>query len=80
MAFSGLSHSGLPVTVVLSRLRRFYFDAAIGVIIGGRLGYMLFYSQGQWWHDPLTIIRVWEGGMSFHGGLCGNSGSASDIR
>lgn len=55
----------------LADLDDFIFDAAIGVIIGGRLGYMLFYSQGQWWHDPLTIIRVWEGGMSFHGGLCG---------
>lgn len=47
------------------------FWAAMGVILGGRLGYMLFYSQGAWLHHPLSIFRVWEGGMSFHGGLIG---------
>lgn len=47
------------------------FYAAIGVILGGRLGYVLFYVPGQWLADPLLIFRVWEGGMAFHGGLIG---------
>ncbi|MDR9439641.1 MAG: prolipoprotein diacylglyceryl transferase [Halomonas sp.] len=47
------------------------FYAAIGVIVGGRVGYALFYGMGQWLADPLWIFRVWDGGMSFHGGLVG---------
>lgn len=44
---------------------------ALGVIIGGRCGYILFYHFDRWLNDPLWLIRVWEGGMSFHGGLLG---------
>jgi phosphatidylglycerol---prolipoprotein diacylglyceryl transferase len=47
------------------------FFAAIGVILGGRLGWILFYGGEQVMQDPLTIVRIWEGGMSFHGGLIG---------
>ncbi|MGM0702484.1 MAG: prolipoprotein diacylglyceryl transferase [Pseudomonadota bacterium] len=47
------------------------FYAALGVVFGGRLGYALFYGLGQWADDPLWIVRVWDGGMSFHGGLVG---------
>lgn len=47
------------------------FFAAIGVILGGRLGWILFYGGEQVLEDPLTIVRIWEGGMSFHGGLLG---------
>lgn len=47
------------------------FDAAMGVIVGGRLGYVLFYQTVALWHDPWMLFRIWEGGMSFHGGLCG---------
>src|ERR1700744_4280591 len=47
------------------------FYAAIGVIIGGRLGYMLFYNSYQFFTQPWTIFKLWEGGMSFHGGLLG---------
>lgn len=43
----------------------------VGIIAGGRLGYVLFYSQGAFWSDPMAILRVWEGGMSFHGGFAG---------
>ena len=43
----------------------------LGVVLGGRLGYVLFYGGGQFLQDPLSILRVWEGGMSFHGGLLG---------
>ena len=47
------------------------FYAALGVILGGRVGYILFYGFGDWLADPLRILRVWEGGMSFHGGFLG---------
>ncbi|MEM4267982.1 MAG: prolipoprotein diacylglyceryl transferase [Candidatus Woesearchaeota archaeon] len=45
--------------------------AAIGVIVGGRLGYVLFYDISYYLDNPLKIFAVWEGGMSFHGGLIG---------
>lgn len=54
-----------------SEIEDLIFWAAMGVIVGGRLGYMLFYNQGQWIYDPWSIFRIWEGGMSFHGGLIG---------
>lgn len=44
---------------------------ALGVVLGGRLGYVLFYHFDRFLVDPLWLIRVWEGGMSFHGGLLG---------
>ncbi len=43
----------------------------LGVILGGRLGYVLFYNFGYYIHNPLEIFAVWQGGMSFHGGLLG---------
>ena len=50
---------------------------AWGVILGGRFGYMLFYSADKWLDDPGMILRIWEGGMSFHGGLHGRSAGAA---
>ena len=47
------------------------FYIALGVILGGRIGYVLFYGFGNFLRDPLTLFRVWEGGMSFHGGFLG---------
>lgn len=47
------------------------FYAALGVIIGGRVGYMLFYNFPELLHDPLSLFKIWQGGMSFHGGLLG---------
>ena len=47
------------------------FYIALGVILGGRIGYILFYSFGNFLRDPLALFRVWEGGMSFHGGFLG---------
>ena len=47
------------------------FYAMLGVVLGGRLGYVFFYSFGDLLRDPLMLLRVWEGGMSFHGGLLG---------
>ena len=45
--------------------------AVLGVILGGRLGYVLFYKPGYYASHPLEIFAVWQGGMSFHGGLLG---------
>jgi len=42
-----------------------------GVILGGRTGYIVFYGRGQFDHDPMEMLRIWHGGMSFHGGLLG---------
>ncbi len=47
------------------------FYCFLGVILGGRLGYILFYGWEQILADPLYIVRIWEGGMSFHGGNVG---------
>ena len=47
------------------------FYAILGAVIGGRLGYVLFYNLPAYVNDPLSILKVWQGGMSFHGGLLG---------
>ncbi len=49
----------------------FLFWAVISVIIGGRLGYIIFYNLDLYTKSPIEIFKVWKGGMSFHGGLCG---------
>ena len=47
-----------------------FFYCTLGIILGGRLGYATFYSDTLW-TDPAALLRLWEGGMSFHGGLIG---------
>lgn len=47
------------------------FYGVLGVVLGGRLGYILFYKPLYYLQNPLEIFQVWEGGMSFHGGLLG---------
>jgi len=47
------------------------FFAVLGVILGGRLGYVLFYKPGYYAANPLETFAIWQGGMSFHGGLIG---------
>ena len=49
------------------------FYAALGVIFGGRLGYVLFYNLGDYLRHPIEIFKLWDGGMSFHGGVIGTS-------
>lgn len=49
----------------------FMFYGMLGVILGGRLGYVFFYGLPTLLEDPLFLIRIWDGGMSFHGGLLG---------
>lgn len=45
--------------------------AVVGVVVGGRLGYVMFYGGGYYWENPARIPALWDGGMSFHGGLVG---------
>ena len=47
------------------------FYGMLGVVLGGRMGYVLFYGFADLINDPLMLLRIWEGGMSFHGGLLG---------
>jgi phosphatidylglycerol:prolipoprotein diacylglycerol transferase len=48
-----------------------FFFSVLGVVLGGRLGYVLFYKPGYYFSHPLEILAVWQGGMSFHGGFLG---------
>jgi len=47
------------------------FYAALGIILGGRIGYVLFYNLGYYASHPVDVLKLWDGGMSFHGGLLG---------
>ncbi|PCJ28223.1 MAG: prolipoprotein diacylglyceryl transferase [SAR86 cluster bacterium] len=47
------------------------FYGALGAVLGGRMGSVFFYNFGRFLDDPLWLLRIWEGGMSFHGGLLG---------
>ncbi|MEZ5657274.1 MAG: prolipoprotein diacylglyceryl transferase [Burkholderiaceae bacterium] len=62
-----LKQSGLSPVMLEDLL----FWGALGVVIGGRLGYILFYKPLEYFSQPLEILAVWRGGMSFHGGLIG---------
>lgn len=63
-------HSPIPRPIVLDLV----LYCSLGAIIGGRLGYALFYHFFEYVSDPIAILKVWEGGMSFHGGLLGAIG------
>jgi len=64
--------AGLPPRLVTRhQLDDFLLWATLGVILGGRLGYVLFYQLHEYLKEPLQIVYVWRGGMSFHGGLLG---------
>ncbi|HYA86268.1 MAG TPA: prolipoprotein diacylglyceryl transferase [Nitrospirota bacterium] len=52
-------------------LEPLYTSLVFGLIIGARLGYVLFYDLASYWKNPLEIFAVWHGGMSFHGGMIG---------
>jgi len=66
--YAGLRAEGLWRT---SDLEDMLFFGVLGVIVGGRLGYVLFYKPAWFASHPLEILAVWQGGMSFHGGLLG---------
>lgn len=58
-----------PVTV--EQVDDMMFYGALGVVLGGRIGYMFFYNFSKLVNDPISFFQVWDGGMSFHGGLLG---------
>jgi phosphatidylglycerol:prolipoprotein diacylglycerol transferase len=62
---------GRPAPVTPADIDDLLLWLTLGIVLGGRLGYALFYEPGHFLADPLAIARVWEGGMSFHGGLLG---------
>lgn len=51
----------------------FIIWAAAGIVLGGRIGYILFYDLARYIENPLAILAIWEGGMSFHGGFLGTT-------
>ena len=53
------------------QIDNFFIWSILGVILGGRIGYVLFYQTSYFISDPLYIFKIWTGGMSFHGGLIG---------
>lgn len=60
-----------PLPIEPDHIDRFLTWAVIGVILGGRLGAILFYRPSLFIEDPLEVLMIWNGGMSFHGGLLG---------
>jgi phosphatidylglycerol:prolipoprotein diacylglycerol transferase len=64
--------STFPPQVIQDRdIDDFLVGATLGVILGGRLGYVVFYKPEFYFNNPLAILQVWQGGMSFHGGFLG---------
>jgi len=66
---AGVRRKGLPLSK--DDVADLIFTVAVGVIMGGRLGYILFYNLPYYISNPMKLFAVWEGGMSFHGGLIG---------
>ncbi len=68
----GRQRAGLPGSPIKPEaIEDLVTYGALGVILGGRLGYVLFYNFSEFLKDPLMLVKIWEGGMSFHGGLLG---------
>lgn len=59
------------VPLEIDKVSDLLFYCILGVIVGGRLGYVLFYNPGWYLSHPLDALAIWQGGMSFHGGLLG---------
>jgi phosphatidylglycerol:prolipoprotein diacylglycerol transferase len=62
---------GGPAPIAPVQLDDFILWVTLGIIVGGRTGYVLFYNPGFFIQNPLAIFKLWEGGMSFHGGFLG---------
>jgi phosphatidylglycerol:prolipoprotein diacylglycerol transferase len=63
---------GRPAPVSVENVDDFLLWLVVGIVVGGRVGYALFYQPGHFLDDPLGfLLRLWEGGMAFHGGLIG---------
>ncbi len=66
----GLARRG-PAVASPEQVDDYLTWATLGVVLGGRLGYVLFYQPGRFMAAPMEIFAVWQGGMSFHGGMLG---------
>ncbi len=64
-------HRAESIGLSKSQVEDLLFYGALGVIVGGRLGYAIFYDLAANLDNPLNILKIWQGGMSFHGGLLG---------
>ena len=62
---------GGPAPIAPVQLDDFILWVTLGIILGGRTGYVLFYNPGFFIQNPIAIFKLWEGGMSFHGGFLG---------
>jgi len=60
-----------PEAATLEDIDDFLVWATLGVVLGGRIGYVLFYNAAYYMAHPMAALAVWQGGMSFHGGLAG---------
>ena len=70
--FGGRIHAKRPWSrITPAQVDDVVFYCAVGAIVGGRVGYMFVYGFSELVADPLSLLRVWDGGMSFHGGLLG---------
>ena len=61
----------LPGKWTAAEISDLVFYGAMGAVLGGRVGYVFFYNIEEFLRDPIYLFRMWEGGMSFHGGLIG---------
>ncbi|MBU2886587.1 prolipoprotein diacylglyceryl transferase [Gilvimarinus agarilyticus] len=69
VAMHRAGRAGSPIT--RPQVENLITYGAFGVVLGGRFGYVVFYNFDAWMNDPLWLFRIWEGGMSFHGGFIG---------
>jgi phosphatidylglycerol:prolipoprotein diacylglycerol transferase len=65
------THHGPATGLKPSEVEDLLFHGVLGVVLGGRLGYVLFYKPAYYVQHPLEVFAVWQGGMAFHGGLVG---------
>lgn len=70
-----LNKKRTPLTLDKKAMDDIMVYAILGIVLGGRLGYVLFYKPGHYLANPMEILTVWQGGMSFHGGLLGMIGA-----
>ncbi|MBI2717504.1 MAG: prolipoprotein diacylglyceryl transferase [Rhizobiales bacterium] len=62
---------GAKPTMTAAQIDDFFVWSLLGVVLGGRVGYVLFYNPLHYLANPIDILRIWDGGMSFHGGFLG---------